>query len=331
MDHQFQQLADRAPVLIWRAGPDGACDYVNRTWLEFTGRAIEQELGSGWIERIHADDRDRCLAAFRQAVDGGQRCKAEYRLLRHDGAWRWIDGTAAPLDGPGGGCTGLMGYGVDIHDGRSDRERLAQTLHDKELLLAELQHRVRNTVQMMVSLLSMQASHAASAEAGDLLMRSAERVRTMGQVQDRLFHRSEPGEIDLADYLGGLVLDRVHAAARPELQVVIQIERLLVPTGLAATLGFIVSELVGNALQHAFPDGAAGCLRLVMVRHSAGEIELDVADNGVGLTAHGWPPPRPAGNRIGLTLLDALARQARARIGVETDGGTRFRLRFRLG
>jgi PAS domain S-box-containing protein len=342
MEDPFRQLIEGAPVLIRRAGPDGFCDYFNRTWLEFTGRAMEQELGRGWAEGIHDEDRERCLATFERALEQGLGFTIEYRLRRHDGAWRWIVDNGAPFEDAGGGFAGLMGCGIDIHDGRTGRDELTraleaqrlalrekdQALRDKEVLLAELQHRVRNTVQMIISMLSVQAHQAASGEAAELLTRSAARVRSLGQVQERLFRRTAPGSIELGAYLDELVRDLVGAAERPELQVLTDLQPLLVPTGLAAPLGFIVSELVGNALQHAFPAGKAGRLRLALALRPDGEAELEVADDGCGLAPGSWPPPRPAGNRIGLTLLGALARQARATVSVESDGGTRFRLRF---
>ncbi|MDQ3896633.1 MAG: PAS domain-containing protein [Actinomycetota bacterium] len=83
-------MADAVPVLIWTAGPDGGCTFVNRRWLEFTGRSLEDELGDGWTDNLYPDDRERCVADYRAALQRRAPFEMEYRLRRADGAWRWI-------------------------------------------------------------------------------------------------------------------------------------------------------------------------------------------------------------------------------------------------
>jgi PAS domain S-box-containing protein len=120
---RFRAMADSAPVLIWTAGPDGRCDYFNRPWLEFTGRALEQELGDGWIEGVHPDDRPRCLALYRSGIEARRAFQVEYRLRRRDGEYRWVLDHGAPRFAPDGSFAGFIGSCIDITERREAEER----------------------------------------------------------------------------------------------------------------------------------------------------------------------------------------------------------------
>ena len=87
---RFRSMADSAPMLIWMSDEDKLCTFLNRGWLEFTGRTFDQELGNGWSEGVHADDFERCLATYAGAFDERREFSMEYRLRRHDGEYRWV-------------------------------------------------------------------------------------------------------------------------------------------------------------------------------------------------------------------------------------------------
>src|SRR6266511_4820109 len=89
-DEKFRILADTAPVMVWVSGADKLRAFFNKPWLEFTGRAMEEELGYGWAEGVHQEDYDCCLETFNASCDAREPFKMEYRLRRHDGEYRWI-------------------------------------------------------------------------------------------------------------------------------------------------------------------------------------------------------------------------------------------------
>ncbi|WP_119316749.1 PAS domain S-box protein, partial [Calidithermus terrae] len=121
---RFRTLADTAPVMVWMSGADGLCDYFNTGWLNFTGRPLEQELGNGWVEGVHPDDRERCLGTYATAFDRREPFEMEYRLRRHDGQYRWIVDRAVPRYTPGGEFLGYIGACIDIHERKRAEERL---------------------------------------------------------------------------------------------------------------------------------------------------------------------------------------------------------------
>jgi PAS domain S-box-containing protein len=125
---RFRLMADAAPVLIWMSGTDKLCTWFNKSWLDFVGRPIEQELGNGWADNVHADDYDRCLTTYVTAFDAREPFRMEYRLRRHDGEYRWVLDSGIPRYGAGDEFAGYIGSCIDITDRKHTEEALQAVL-----------------------------------------------------------------------------------------------------------------------------------------------------------------------------------------------------------
>jgi PAS domain S-box-containing protein len=117
-DEQFRRLADHAPLPIWSSGSDAMRSFVNRAWLEFRGRALEQELGSGWTDGVHPDDRDLCVETYIKAFTSRQPFHMQYRMQRGDGTFTWVEDNGTPCDRVDGSFSGYLGVMTDITDRR---------------------------------------------------------------------------------------------------------------------------------------------------------------------------------------------------------------------
>ena len=115
---RFRSMADGVPGLIWLSNLNRQRTYFNKTWLEFTGRTIEQELGDGWTENLHPDDREAYLTAYCTAFETKKPFELEYRLRRHDGVYRWVLARGTPRFHPSGGFAGFVGFCLDVTDRR---------------------------------------------------------------------------------------------------------------------------------------------------------------------------------------------------------------------
>ena len=129
---EFRLIVQHSPVMIWRAGLDAKCDYFNETWLDFTGRSLEQELGDGWAEGVHPDDLQRCVAHYLDHFHRHEPFEMEYRLRRHDGEYRWIFDRGVPFSDDSGAFAGFIGSCVDVDERR--RAQDAQAAHSEEQL-----------------------------------------------------------------------------------------------------------------------------------------------------------------------------------------------------
>jgi PAS domain S-box-containing protein len=121
-EERFRNMANCAPVLLWMSGPDKLCEFFNQGWMDFTGRSLEQEIGNGWVQGVHADDVAHCLQIYSSSFDARRPFEMEYRLRRHDGEYRWILDTGAPRFAPDGGFMGYVGTAIDITDKKQAEE-----------------------------------------------------------------------------------------------------------------------------------------------------------------------------------------------------------------
>jgi PAS domain S-box-containing protein len=123
-EERFRNMADTAPVMIWVAGTDKGCTFFNKTWLDFTGRTMEQEMGNGWVEGVHPVDLDRCFAVYSSSFDMRRDFRMEYRLRRADGEYRWLLDIGIPRFTPGNIFEGYIGSCIDITEEiRAEEER----------------------------------------------------------------------------------------------------------------------------------------------------------------------------------------------------------------
>jgi PAS domain S-box-containing protein len=125
-EQRFRVMADAAPVMMWIADTEKQCTWVNKAWLDFTGRPVESELGHGWFANIHEDDREAVMAALQTAFDHRVKCEIEYRFRRDDGQYRWIFERGIPHLAPDGAFLGYIGTCLDVTERKQAEEALQQ-------------------------------------------------------------------------------------------------------------------------------------------------------------------------------------------------------------
>lgn len=207
--------------------------------------------------------------------------------------------------------------------------RQAVEAERKEILLREIHHRVRNNLQLISSLLGLQAGSTDDERVKVILSESQDRIRSMALIHERLTQSSQIGGSGYATYIRDLVehLAKSYAGASGKVEIVAELEEIALPTDSTLPVGLITNELLTNALQHAFPADRAGRVRVALSRTADAEptVVLCVEDNGVGL-----PPGVDPGDSatLGFRIVAALVRQVRGTMEVVRGEGTRFRLAF---
>ena len=121
-DEHFRQMVQSLPMPVWTCSPDGACTFLNNTWIEYTGVPLEAQVGDGWLNQLHPDDRDRAAHVWRRSAQTGELYRIEYRVRRHDGEYRWFDTQGAPLRDARGAIVKWFGANMDVHESRLLRE-----------------------------------------------------------------------------------------------------------------------------------------------------------------------------------------------------------------
>ncbi|MBW4608104.1 MAG: PAS domain-containing sensor histidine kinase [Hassallia sp. WJT32-NPBG1] len=126
-EERFHIMADTAPVMLWMSGSNSLCNFFNQSWLNFTGRSLQQEQGLGWLESVHSEDQDFCLKSYESAFNARAKFQMEYRLKRHDGNYRWILDSGVPRFTSTGNFAGYIGSCIDITERKSAEVTLQET------------------------------------------------------------------------------------------------------------------------------------------------------------------------------------------------------------
>jgi len=208
--------------------------------------------------------------------------------------------------------------------------QLTQSLLEKEILLREIHHRVKNNLQVISSLLSLQHDSRHEGNASDQLQESQSRIKSMALIHESLYKASDLTRVDAKAYLRRLV-DYLWSAYGGRGRIVerdLETDEVALSVDTAVPCGLIVNELVTNALRHAFPDGRAGRIWISLRQSAAGWLTLEVKDNGIGAPAS--VVSQETGG-LGLRLVRALSEQLGGKLTVSHEGGTTFAVMFAEG
>jgi two-component sensor histidine kinase len=282
-----------------------------------------------WQSRVLPQDRERVAREFDAARACGAAVSTEFTIRWPDGQQRILRADAVQTRDEAGQPLTMTGINWDITETRQREAALSAALQDKDTLLRELYHRVKNNLQVITSLFSLQLRALPGGEARVALQESADRVRAMALVHEKLYQSKNLASIALDDYIGDLCRQLGNAAGATERGIALDVIAQPVDVGLqvAVPLGLALNELLANSLRHGFPDGRRGHIRVRLERAADETLALIVADDGVGL-----PPDMDiaACRTLGLKLVQALASQLDGSFSLEGRDGTVARLAFRL-
>jgi PAS domain S-box-containing protein len=273
---------------------------------------------------VHPDDRQLVDETYRRSVRDRTPYAVEHRLLMPDGRVKHVVEQGQTSYADGGAPLRSTGTVQDISDRKLAEQRIADSLREKETLLREMHHRVKNNLQIISSLLHFQAKKLKDPDDVAVLDEGRDRLRSMILVHEKLYRSGDLVNIDFGDYARTLVnqLGESHAGLRTKVQVDINAERVFLPIETALPCGMILSELTSNSFKHAFAGRPMGRLRIEATRtdHS---LSLVVEDDGIGLPeAASVDSP----DSFGLQLVRNLAVQLGATIEIGGNPGARIRV-----
>lgn len=348
---EYRLLVQHSPVMIWRAGLDAKCDYFNETWLSFTGRSLEQELGDGWAEGVHPDDFKPCVDFYLDHFHRRQPFEMEYRLRRRDGEFRWIFDRGVPFTDDAGDFAGFIGSCIDVDERRKAQE--VEKLHSQEQLalardfekwiLAIVSHDIRNPLGNM-----MFAAHAIQQLAGegtllkkqaDVVTRGVKRIENIvGDLLDLSREREgkgitlEPKASDLREVCRQIVEEMETLARDRRIEFNCDVDGRGVWD--EQRIMQAISNLTANAVKHGAPGSP------VRVRLTGDENQVAVEVNNEGMIPGEVLPrifepfrsgrhhgSRGDGLGLGLFIASAIARAHGGGLQVDSaQGETTFRL-----
>jgi PAS domain S-box-containing protein len=288
---------------------------AERLWMRSRDEVLGRSLWDVFPETVGGPFH----RMYEQAMRTGEHAHLEeFHPAPYD---RWFEVHAYPSPG------GLAVYFRDVTERRHADEKIKRTLQEKEVLLREVHHRVKNNLQVICSMLRLQERNLRDESLLQTLKECRERVMAMAMLHDQLHRAKDFSNINLGEYIRNLAASLFCSYGVNSAQVALcmTIEDIPVAVDTAIPCGLIVNELVSNSLRHAFPEGRKGRISLGLHALPGGSVELTIADDG-----RGFSEMAPAANTrsLGLWLVELLASQIGAAVEHSSSAGTRYRLVF---
>jgi PAS domain S-box-containing protein len=325
---RYQELVEGLDAVVWEAMPSSlAFTYVSSKAEAILGYPPAQWTSNPkfWKNIIHPDDKDRILRLLSQMRPSQSELELEYRVLTASGKILWLSNLIGLTQSANGDGQRLRGIMIDITERKQMEGLLKKSLEEKDLLLKEIHHRVKNNLQIISSLLNLQKNYVGSQECRNVLDESQNRVHSMALIHEKLYQTENLTKIHFADYIRDLsnFLFRSYGVDPERIRLNIDSHASL-NIDTAIPCGLIVSELLSNALKYAFVQRDNGEI-LIETKQKNGKFELRVEDNGIGL-------PEDLDVRsthsLGMRLVNTLAKQLRGNIEMKRSPGTSFLISF---
>ncbi|WP_052309918.1 PAS domain S-box protein [Methanocella arvoryzae] len=324
-EEKFRVLAETSPVAIALYQGERHI-YNNPAHVKLSGYSAQELLDMRFWDWIHPDYREivRERGMSRQRGEGDT-FGYEMKIVTRDGRERWIYLTAGPIlyQGRPAGIATL----VDITERKLAEETLIASLREKEVLLKEVHHRVKNNLQIVSSLLNLQSNALRDEKIRAVFQESQNRIRSMALIHEKLYRSDDLSRVDFSDYLRVLSTDLYRVYADPsKIRLSVDCEEILLSIDASISCGLIVTELLTNSFKHGFPGGREGQVTVSLRRTAGGYVTVTVSDDGVGM---------PAGfvvedtSTLGLQLVTTLVEQLEGRLEIGSEGGTSFSITFK--
>jgi PAS domain S-box-containing protein len=281
----------------------------------------------GWIATVHPEDRAYAVEMLRAAIESRQPFRVEYRIQHSLRGLRWLAGRGEAAYDAAGRPVRVSGVNIDITDRKEAEQTIRASLEEKETLLREVHHRVKNNLAVISSLFYLESTYAKESESVRLFQEARDRVLSMAMVHETLYRSANLARLDFGAYLETLLqhLLRTYAAVQPKIAVHTAIEAVSMSIDTAIPCALIVNELVTNSLKHAFPGDRTGEIR-VGLRSADGRYILSVVDTGVGIPSEVDPA---TARTLGLRLVRSLTTQIGGEFRIQrTSPGSEASLSF---
>lgn len=294
-ESRFRQVADQAPIMIWMSGLDKGYYYVNKAWLEFSGRTIEQESGFGWTDNVYADDKQQAVNIYSVAFDARKPFSTEYRLRRHDGEYRWVLNHGAPRFTPNGDFVGFIGSCMDITERKQFEQSLQEGIKARDAFLSVVSHELRTPITTLKLQAQIRKKNLETRKTGAFTEDRLARMIDVDNRQIERLHRLVDEMLDISRISTGRF--EMHVEMVDLCALVRDIVERLTPQFEAAgcritvecpekVVGkwdhFRLEQVLTNLLTNAMKYGAGKPIE-IYVEESIGRALLRVRDHGIGI------------------------------------------------
>ncbi|MEP6489371.1 PAS domain S-box protein [Microcoleus vaginatus GB2-A3] len=328
-EERFRQLAENSQDCFWLISAEFTdLLYLSPAYDQIWARSREGLYADPlkFMEWVHPEDKPLLQEAIRRVLQG-ESTSTEYRFFRSDGTMHWLCDRAFPIYDESGKIYRIAGIGEDISDRKFTEARIQAALREKEVLLKEIHHRVKNNMQIISSLLQLQAQYIEDEPTLALFEESQTRIHSMALIHEQLYQSENLDRIALSPYVENLVanLYQSFGCGNTPIQFNIKVDPIYLNIETAIPCGLIINELVSNSLKYAFVSSLYGEISIKFHEINNNQFHLTIQDNGCG-----FPADFDVENTetLGLRLVRMLAYQLEASIAIDSQRGTCYTLIF---
>jgi PAS domain S-box-containing protein len=330
-EEMYRTLVEASPDVIIVADQDGNITFASQHFQDLLQiKSLEDVIGTNLLEWVAPEDQQRVLGDFKRVFEGERVVNAQFTLITASGKKIASESNSGLLRGNGGRQNAIVTILREITQRKKAENQLRDALEEKEILVREVHHRVKNNLQIMSSLLSFQQDGISDATAKNALQEAQNRIRSMAYIHEGLYQSKNLAMIDLPAYIQKLVDNLVDLfGVRKKVQIRLDITDITTGIDAAIPCGLIVNELVSNSLKYAFEGRKKGILSVRLQNNEDSSIPqkyvLSVIDNGIGMPSD-WD--QNSSKTLGLQLVNILVKQLKGEIQLLRDKGTTFNIYF---
>jgi PAS domain S-box-containing protein len=326
-EETYRALFEQSNDAVFLFRPDGRTLEANRKAESMLGRPKEEIVGAHFLDQIALSEREDATRRFALILQGAAVPLYERIVRRRDGSEFPAEVNISLVRDPDGAPLFVQSIVRDISERKKSEEAQRAALREKEVLLREIHHRVKNNMQVIISLLRLQSRTIEDEERRGIFKITQDRIRSMALVHEKLYQSRDLSGIDFKSYIQNLVSHLFNSAGPGVSHIRLELDLADIELNItkAVPCGLILNELISNALKYAFPGDRPGTIRIRLAEGAAGRTLLSVVDDGAGLPSS-VDPRNP--ETLGLQIVNDLARQIDAEIGVDRTAGTSFTLIF---
>lgn len=280
-----------------------------------------------FMKLVHQEDRDYIEQSVQDCLATGNDYNVEFRVLGADGSIRWMEGKGQIFYDEMGKPLRMTGIDLDISERKQAETEIKQSLREKEVLLQEIHHRVKNNLQVISSLLDLQSQRFTDKVALEVFQESQNRIKLMALVHETLYKYKDFVKINFSEFVTTLAdyLFRAYKKEESDIILELNLDEVRLKLDKAIPCGLIISELISNSLKYAFPNQNKGKISLSLTYDAHNYLQLIVQDNGVGFPVN-WESGR--GKSLGLQLVNVLTNQLEGTLELNHQVGTEFIISF---
>jgi PAS domain S-box-containing protein len=306
---------------------EGNITYLSSQTVLMHGYDNKDELyGKSYLELFTPESQDTALKNIVKTLKEGSIKNIEYNLIRKDGTTFIGELNTAVIKGLKKNPTAIIFTGRDITHHKETEMKIQKSLDEKEIMLREIHHRVKNNLQVISSLLNLQSRYIKDPDSVEVFKESQNRVKSMAMIHEKLYQSPDLAYIDFSEYINSLIksLFSSYLVNPDSIRALIEINDIYLDVNTAIPLGLIVNEIISNSIKHAFPQQQSGEIKIKMFIENGSNI-LEISDNGIGI-----PDDFNIENTstLGMQLINSLKSQINSQLEVFNQGGTYFKIVF---